>query len=91
MEATDRASPLVWLAFLMWMGLHRTANEEELWSSHWMWERPTVKHFFSWEEHLRIKAALHLQHYGEENNLLAIDGKPMLKKVGILMDHMRNK
>ena len=36
--------PVLWLACIldfMWMALHWTANIEELWSSHWIWETET--------------------------------------------------
>ena len=80
-----------WLALLMFMSLHQTAGESELWSQHWLWERPGIKRLFSRDEHTRIKAALHTQHDGEELLLTALDGKPQLKKIGILLDHMREK
>ncbi len=41
-----------WLAFLMWMGMHHTTNEAELWSNHWLDQCPEVKCFFTlkqWE------------------------------------------
>ena len=45
-----------WLGFLMWCGLHHTANEAELFSPHWIWERPGVKLFFTADEHKQIKS-----------------------------------
>jgi hypothetical protein len=75
----------------MWCGLHHTANEAELFSPHWVWERPGVKRFFTSGEHKQIKAALHCQSDGEEVGVTDLDGKPMLKKIGILLDHFRKR
>eukprot|EP00961_Rhodomonas_salina_P120865 1626718-Rhodomonas_salina.1 len=45
------------------------------------------------KEHELIKAALYCQRYGKEDGfkLEAINGKPQLKKIGILIDHMCNR
>jgi hypothetical protein len=76
---------------MMWMGLHRNSNRLELWSDHWIWQLQGIKRFFSSNTHFHIKAALHLQHDGEEIRETASDGKLQLHKVGILLDHMRKK
>eukprot|EP00961_Rhodomonas_salina_P169206 2280048-Rhodomonas_salina.1 len=84
---------MLWLAFLLWIGLHKTTNEDELFSTHWIWERPSVSRFFSRDEHRRIKAALHCQDYAEmeRNDVQDCEGRPVLCKIGFLMDHMTKK
>eukprot|EP00961_Rhodomonas_salina_P125147 1686468-Rhodomonas_salina.1 len=36
-----------WIAFLLWCGMHKTANKHKLFSTHWPWAQPAVKSFFS--------------------------------------------
>eukprot|EP00961_Rhodomonas_salina_P125197 1686914-Rhodomonas_salina.1 len=85
------ATFMQWLAFLILLALHKTACKSEFFSQHWLYHRQCVKLFFSCKEHEHIKAALHCQRNGEEDGLEAIDGKPQLKKIGILIDHIHNK
>jgi len=82
-----------WLAFLLWMGLHKTASEEELFSTHWIWRRPAVNAFFSRDEHRHIKAALHCQ---DDDQMVArgitdVEGRPVIRKIGQLMDYIAKK
>eukprot|EP00961_Rhodomonas_salina_P079186 1064492-Rhodomonas_salina.1 len=71
------------------MGLMKTANEEEVFSTHWIWVRPGVKNFFSRDEHKMIKAGLHCQDDEKmrAEGVLDCEGRPVLKKIGFLMDH----
>eukprot|EP00961_Rhodomonas_salina_P194055 2619871-Rhodomonas_salina.1 len=92
-EPLTEARFMLWLAFLLWTGLHKTANEDELFSVHWIWRRPAVKVFFSCNEHSTIKVALHCQ---DDAHCLAdgvedCEGRPVLKKISFLMDHIAKK
>ncbi len=81
-----------WLAFLLWCSVHKTTIEEELFSTHWLFHRPLVNHFFSWDEHRQIKAALHCQDDSKcvVQDVLDCEGRPVLKKIGVLMDHIQH-
>ena len=77
-----------WIALLLWLGMQKTANEEEVWSTHWLWERPGVKKFFTYKEHKAMKASLHCQNE-QETKRDDPDGRPMIRKCGFLMQRMR--
>eukprot|EP00961_Rhodomonas_salina_P231173 3122816-Rhodomonas_salina.1 len=72
-----------WLALLLWTGLHKTANKDELFSEHWIWRRPAVKVFFSSDNHSAIKAALHCQDdaWCWADGVEDCEGRPVLKKI----------
>ena len=76
-----------WIALLLWLGMQKTANEEEVWSTHWLWERPGVKKFFTYKEHKAMKASLHCQNE-QETKRDDPDGRPMIRKCGFLMQRM---
>ncbi len=69
--------------------MHKTSGEEELWSTHWLWERPAVKCLFSFREYKTLN--LHVQNAGEEIGAINMDRKPMLRKIRFLMACVWNK
>eukprot|EP00961_Rhodomonas_salina_P065618 881928-Rhodomonas_salina.1 len=71
---------------LFWMGLHKTQNEEELWSTHWAFQRPAAKRFMTFAQFKVMKAALHAQNEGKAQGVTDMDGKPVLSKIGIIME-----
>ena len=79
-----------WLAMLMWMGLQKKASETELWSTDPFLSRPILSQaFFTRTEHRIIKAALHCQDDDEHEGVLDSDGRPLLKKIGVLYEMAR--
>ena len=71
--------------------MHQTAGERELFSDHWLWERPAIKEFFTISEHEEMKSALHCQSDNEIEGQFDQDGRPMLRKIGIVYENMREK
>jgi hypothetical protein len=88
-EPMTEAVFMRFLALLLWMGLHKTANEAELWSTHWIWRRAAPTVFFSLNEFQRLKAGLHCQEDSEGSAQLDRNGKPMLRKIGVLMERIQ--
>ena len=79
-----------WIAMLAWMGLEKSGSERELWSTNWMLHRPCLSlRFFTRDQHVMIKNAIHAQEDGEEAGKTDLEGRPMLKKIGILLEQAR--
>eukprot|EP00961_Rhodomonas_salina_P293138 3933500-Rhodomonas_salina.1 len=80
-----------WIATILWMGMQKTALEEEMWSRDPLLHQPVLSQsFFTRDEHTTMKAALHCQGDHEQEGEVDCDGKPMLRKIGKLYEMARS-
>eukprot|EP00961_Rhodomonas_salina_P197184 2661352-Rhodomonas_salina.1 len=71
----------LFLATLLFVAQHKTANEKELWSHHWFYHRPGISRFMPYSRFAMMKAAIHFQSDDEDPSLGG-----GIKKIGILME-----